>query len=246
MSHTAEIIWKSVGVSIVLAILIAATVWGCMMRPSEAPCASLEYIIEDRADRLYLTEAELTSELQSKGLYPVGVSQNILSLHRIEQTILRHPMVRTAECYLTPRQEMKIRLTQRVPLLRVQMPGETYLIDTDRRVMESRVAVTDSVLTVKGAVGVQMAAGSLADFAKWLQRNAYWREKIAYVGVQSPQMIYLYMKEDRTRVVLGRMSGYERKLKKLRTFYENSPEEIKAKSYTELDIRFKGQVIGRK
>ena len=41
-------------------------------------------------------------------------------------------------------------------------------------------------------------------------------------------------------------SPFERKLKKLRTFYENSPEEIKAKSYTELDIRFKGQVIGRK
>ena len=51
--------------------------------------------------------------------------------------------------------------------------------------------------------------------------------------------------ENQPRVVMGAMHGYERKLKKLRTFYRNSPEEVKAKNYTELDLRFRGQVIGR-
>ena len=51
--------------------------------------------------------------------------------------------------------------------------------------------------------------------------------------------------ENQPRAVLGNMSRYEQKLAKLRTFLEKSPEEVQAKQYAELDLRFRGQVIGR-
>lgn len=251
MSNTAKIIWKTIGVSLMALMLIAATLWGYYMRPSDKPCASLEYIIEDRAERMYLSENELSQLLRSEGLYPVERSMDILSLQRIENTIKHHPMVRTAECYLTPRNDMKIRLSQRVPLVRVQAPMDTYLIDTDRRVMQARAAVKDNVLLVTGNVGPQMAATQLADFAEWLQDNTYWRKRVHHLNVQSSQKVYLYLRDEQgrqkaERVVLGSMQGFERKLKKLRTFLENSEEAVKDKNYYELDIRFKGQVIGRK
>ena len=72
MSNTARIIWKSVGIAVVAAILIAATVSGYLMRPSDAPCASLRYIIEDRQERMYLSEEELDQLLRTEHLYPVG------------------------------------------------------------------------------------------------------------------------------------------------------------------------------
>ena len=227
-------------------LMAAAVVWGYVSRPSEEPCAALEYIIEDRNERMYLTEKELTALLTSQDIYPVGKQLNTVALHRIENAILHHPMVRTAECYLTPKHIVRVRLTQRVPLLRVQAPVDTYLIDTDRKVMEVRNSVRDEVVTVTGNVGVQIASGALADFAEWLQEEPYWQERIHHLYVQTPVMVYLYMRgENQPRVVMGAMHGYERKLKKLRTFYQNSPEEVKAKNYTELDLRFRGQVIGR-
>lgn len=228
-------------------MLIAAAVWGYKMRPTDAPCVSLEFVIEDKAERMYVTEAELDGVLRAEGIHPVGNRTDRLSLHKIEQTIQRHPMVRTAECYSTPRHEVRVRLTQRVPLLRVQMPGDTYFIDTDRRVMQARAAVKDRVPVATGAIGVHAAAGVLADFAQWLQDNAYWNARVHHIHVQSPQMVYLFLKgEDMPRVVLGPMYGYERKLAKLRTFIENSGEATQDKHYTELDVRFRGQVIGRK
>ena len=36
------------------------------------------------------------------------------------------------------------------------------------------------------------------------------------------------------------MNGYEHKLRKLRTFLDNSVDILKDKNYTELDIRFQG------
>lgn len=215
------------------------------MQPTDAACVSLRYTIEDRSERLYLTEQELDLLLQSKDLYPVGKKMDIVSLHRIEETVLHHPMVRTAECYMTPRNEMRIRLTQREPLVRVQTASDTYFIDRDRKVMPVRKAVRDSVLLVKGTVGVQIASGVLADFAEWLEDNSYWRKRVHHVHVASPQMVYIYLKGEQPRIVMGNMRGYEKKLAKLRVFFEKGAEAIQDKNYTELDLRFKGQVIGR-
>lgn len=233
------------GVVIVSAMMIAAVWMGYRMRPTDVPCKALEYIVADRAQRMYLTPQELDQLLQEDKCYPVGRPLDRGVLHRIETSVSRHPMVRTAECYATPRHEVKVRITQRVPLLRVVKPGDTFFIDADRKVMQARAAVKDSVLIATGAVGVQIASNQLADFAEWLQDNSYWRKRIDHVHVQSPQMIYLYMRNGQPRVAIGSMHRYEKKLAKMRTFLENSAEAVQDKHYTEYDVRFKGQVIGR-
>lgn len=227
-------------------LLVAAAVWGYQMTPTSVPCASLRYIIEDQDERMYLSEGELTYLLKEQNCYPVGHPLDRVSLHRIETVVSSHPMVRTAECYLTPRHEVRILLTQRVPLLRVLTPGDTYFIDTDRRVMPVRSSVKDSVLVAKGAVGIQIASGALADFAEWLQDEPFWRTRVRFVQVQNPRKVYLYLRgENQPRILLGPLSGYERKLAKLHTFFEQGADATKDKQYIELDLRFKGQVIGR-
>lgn len=243
MSNIGRIIGKMVGVTLVAALLVTAVAWGVRMRPLEKPCRTITYIIEDREERLYLTESELDQMLLAEKIYPVGRVLDRGVLHRIEQTVKQHPMVRTAQCYMTPRGEVRVRLTQRVPLLLVSMPGDSYFVDTDRKVMPVRVLVKDEVLKVTGAVGIQMACKTMGDFAEWLQDNDYWRQRIRYVQVKNPQMVYVYLAEE--RVVMGAMSRYEQKLAKLRTFLENGAEAIQDKHYYELDVRFKGQVIGR-
>lgn len=231
-------------------LLVVAVVSGFMAHPAEQECHSLRYIIEDRDERLYLTEVELTQILRAKDLYPVDRVIASTTLHKIEKTVAQHPMIRTAQCYITPRGEMRIRITQRVPLLRVQTPIEVYFIDTDRRVMAYRESVRDQVPVVTGNVGVTMASHALSDFALWLQANKYWRARIHHLQVQNPQMVYLYLKVESgelmvERVVLGSMRGYEQKLNKLRIFLEDGKEALKDKQYKEIDLRFKGQVIGR-
>lgn len=246
MSNTARIIWSSIGVTLVAAMLITAVILGVRMKPSDVPCRSLTYLIEDRDARMYLTENELNQLLQTEKIYPVGRTIDQGLLFRIEKTILHHPMVRTADCYVTPRSEVRVRLTQRIPLLMVAIPGDAYFVDTDRRAMPIRASVRDTVMVATGAVGPQLASHQLADFAEWLQDNKYWHSRIRHVHVKTPQMIYLYLKgENQPRVVLGSMHRYEQKLAKLRTFLDNSAEAIKDKHYTEYDVRFKGQVIGR-
>ena len=247
MSNTAGVIWKCTGIGLTIGLMIGAVLWGWQMTPTSLPCVALHYTIEDAEERMYLTETELDQLLKTEDLYPVGRQVNSISLHRIEHAVARHPMVRSSECFVTPRNEVEVHLTQRVPLLRVQTMGESYIIDTDRRVMQARAAVRDSVPVVTGTVGVHMASHELADFAQWLQGDRYWRSRIRYLQVQSPNRVYLYLRGDaKPRALIGSLKGYREKLQKLRTFLENSAEITQDKQYYELDLRFNGQVIGRK
>lgn len=245
MGRTGRIIWSCVGILVMGAMLVGAVVWGYLSKPAEAECRGITYIFEDRAERMYLSENELTAMLQAENIYPVGKNVNQVSLHRIERTIGRHPMVRTAECYMTARHEVRVRLTQRIPVLRVQTAVESFLIDSDRKVMQARSSVKDELLIARGAVGVQLASGKLADFSLWMAENEYWQDRIDYIYVQSVQMIYLYLKQRDERIVMGNLKDFEKKMNKLRLFLLNSGEATKDKKYQELDLRYKGQVIGR-
>lgn len=228
------------------ALLVGAIVAGYKMTPTDTPCVAIEYVIEDQAERLYVTDNELNALLRTNSIYPVGKALNALSLNRIENAVRHHPMVRTAECFLTVDNIVIVRLTQRVPLLRVKTPIETYLIDTDRKVMQAREVVKDKVPVAAGNVGQQMASTQLADFAEWLKKDTYWPTRIHHLQVLTPRMVHIYLTgENQPRVILGTMSGYEQKLNKLRTFLEQGKEATKDKHYDELDIRFKGQVVGR-
>ena len=246
MNKVVAIIFRVVGILLVVTCLACAAVWGYILRPSSTPCSSINYIIEDSHVRKYVFTNELDLLLQNEHISPIGQPINRLSLQRIENAVKRHPMVRTAECYATPWGTVWVTITQRVPLLRVQTATETFLVDTDHRIMQSRPVIKEPLLLVTGNVGPQMATMQLADFAQWLQNDSYWNGRIHHLQVRSPRMVVVYLNQQgMPRVVLGEMNGYKTKLSKLKTLLEQGNNILEEKHYTELDIRFRGQVIGR-
>ena len=126
----AYIICVSLGVTFTAMILIAAVVCGYVMKPMVRPCQSIEFIIEDADERMYITNEELTQLLIRQGIHPTTRHIDSIGLYLIERAIKNHPMVQTAECYLTSQDEVKVSLKQRVPILCVKTLGETYFIDS--------------------------------------------------------------------------------------------------------------------
>ena len=227
--------------------MCGAVAWGYAMRPIAEVCPALTYRILDSDQRCYLTEGELDSLLRQAEVYPVGKHIDMLAIHRIEDVIRSHPMVARAECYSTPMYEVRVDIRQRQPLLEVRTPIERYFVDTRHTIMPWREEIKDQVIIATGAVGPQAACSSLAEMAEWLQRDSYWRERIRYIHMRTPQNAVLIMHDDdQPQVVIGALSNYQYKLTKLRTFLDNSADATQDKHYRELDIRFRGQVIGRK
>ena len=234
-------------VSAVAVVMLVALSWGRKHTPRTVACTAIEYDLLDSQQRQYVETYELDRVLDKEHIHPVDQPLSSVQLQRMEETLKQHPMIRTAECYLTPRNIVHVQLTQRVPLLYVQLPDECYYIDTDRKKMEDRASIKDKVLTVRGAVTEELAATDFADLAQWVQTNGYWRDRILYAELKNPQMMYLYLRDpNQPRIIVGDIAGFRAKLGKLRTYFENGAEATKGKHYTELDLRFQDQVIGRK
>ncbi len=230
---------------IVVAYLVGMGIWSSR-RANMQLCPGMEITITDMEARQYVTAEELALMLQGKGLYPANKTISSISTQAIETAVLAHPMVRKAECYMTQAGTVCVRLNQRIPILRVLSGDDSYFVDIDRTRMPIQESVTTPVLVVEGSVGERLARSELADLAMWIYDNPYWQEKIQSVYVVNPKMVYLIQKPDGAHIILGEVNGFKRKLAKLRTLYDKGFDQIGWQTYREIDLRYTGQVIGRK
>jgi hypothetical protein len=56
----------------------------------------------------------------------------------------------------------------------------------------------------------------------------------------------LHQEDGMGKIILGDLSQYEQKLDKLQKVYTKEADYMNDKNYREFDLRYKGQVIGRK
>ena len=201
--------------------------------------------IVDKDERLYVSEQELFTLLKQHNAYPVGEYLHRINLQHMENIIRQHPMVRTAECYTAEDGTARIRVTQRVPLLKVVTADEAYYIDTDRHKMPLRSSIHDTVPVAMGEVGFEMASTVLADFAEWVQEDDYWRAHIEAIDVRLPKQVCIKQTGKQEDLMIGDLMGYAGKLEKAEVFYRRTASMEKPR-YRTLDLRYRGQVVARR
>lgn len=239
-----SIILKSL-VVVGLVALLALAVGTSRGKDREERCKELVCKVVDKDERLYVSEQELFTLLKQHNAYPVGEYLHRINLQHMENIIRQHPMVRTAECYTAEDGTARIRVTQRVPLLKVVTADEAYYIDTDRRKMPLRSSIRDTVPVAMGKVGFEMASTVLADFAEWVQEDDYWRARIEAIDVRLPRQVCIKQNGKQEDLMIGDLMGYAGKLEKAEVFYRRTASMEKPR-YRTLDLRYRGQVVARR
>jgi hypothetical protein len=80
----------------------------------------------------------------------------------------------------------------------------------------------------------------------WLRDNHYWDSRIRTIYVKHPKFLVLNQEGQKARIVLGALDGYADKLGRLQKLYTKGLDKIGYPDYSEYDLRFEGQVVGRK
>ena len=228
-----------------LVALLVVAVGTSRGKDREDRCKELVCKIADEDERSYVSEQELFTLLKQHNAYPVGEYLHRINLQHMENIIRQHPMVRTAECYTAEDGTARIRVTQRVPLLKVVTADEAYYIDTDRRKMPLRSSIRDTVPVAMGKVGFEMASTVLADFAEWVQEDDYWRARIEAIDVRLSKQVCIKQNGKQEDLMIGDLMGYEGKLEKAEVFYRRTASMEKPR-YRTLDLRYRGQVVARR
>ena len=218
----------------------------CSIQQDKSPCTTVRIVIEDSLERQFVDVDELKGYLKQHRFYPMGHLMADINCHAIEQCLQRHDMVREVECYKSLFGCVNIVVAQRVPKLQVVANDGCYYVDTDCRVMPVRKQIDIEVPVIKGVVSSRAATEEYFDFVDWLNNNRYWRTRIYDVYVSNPKHVVLIQKEENTKIVLGPLDGYKEKLNKLQKLYTTGFSQIGYPNIREYDLRFTGQVVGRK
>lgn len=237
-------IFASVSAVVVVIAMFGIAIWVSHL-PKEMACERMEIQISDSAKHAFVSVDELYRTLNRNGLSPVGKKIDDISCQKIEDCLLQHDMIRTAQCFIHNDGTVRVRVTQRVPLLYVVGAEGAYYVDTDRKIMPTRSTIKVDVPMFRGAVSPRAATEEYYDFVCWLKDDHYWSTRIARVHVRTPKDIVLVQNEVEGTIVLGELEGYEQKLSKLRKLYVSGFDVIGYKPYKEYDLRFEGQVVGR-
>ena len=229
---------------VVVGAMFATASWASH-RPKTTPCSWLKVEVTDSLDRQFVRPTELRELIFHAGLSPVGKEMDEVSCHAIEECVQQHEMIRTAECFKSPRGGVYLRVTQRVPALYVTGGEGNYYVDTDRKVMPVRASIDVEVPVFKGAVGKRAATEEYYDFALWLSQHTYWKSRIKQTHVHNAKHVVLHQNDGMGTILLGDLTDYVQKMNKLQKLYTKGFEKIGYKDYREYDLRYDGQVVGR-
>ncbi|MCQ2342373.1 MAG: hypothetical protein MJZ75_02610 [Paludibacteraceae bacterium] len=240
-------IWKHI-IIITCGVLTAGIVITAMVISHRIPdvpvCQDMSIRLLDANQRQFMATTEIIQLLNEHHINPIGKTMDTVPTQQIEQLVATHPVVRTVECYKSAAGKVHIELTQRMPLLRIVTPAETYFVDTDRKIMPVRPSVQASVICVSGDLNKRFATTEIANLVEWIMQDAYWVEQVERIEVDKGKQIRLIQKNGAAEIIMGSIAGFEHKLGKLRHWYE-AGKEWNINQYALVDIQYRGQVIGK-
>jgi cell division protein FtsQ len=227
---------------LILAYLIAAvTVFNT--RPEEEICKGVELVVKDSIDHGFITPKEVSRILEAHKLSPKGKQMGEVNTRAIEEQLRQHPLVREAECYRTPGGHITIEVSQRIPLLRVMATnGEDYYVDEEGKAMPT-VGQSAYVPVATGFIRREFATTALYELARYLQKNALWRDQVEQINVTASQELELVPRVGEHIIFLGKPGDYDQKFTRLEKFYKKALNEIGWNKYARISLEFDNQII---
>ena len=185
-----------------------------------------------------------------------GQEIGLLDLGKIESIIEHNEFVQDAQVYIDARNNLKIRVIQNNPILRVISPGQINFLITDQG---EKVPMPDNAV-----LRLPVLTGSLSSFTVKAMKDSsdvYFKAySIAMAMKKNPFMnslaeqlvadgngdIILIPKLGNHKIILGDAQNLSIKFKKLEIFYKNAMPAEGWNMYKEINLKYKDQVIAKK
>ncbi len=219
----------------------------CLMKDKydERACHSVEITVLDSLDRQFVQQKEIAMLLRNAGIHPLGKKYGEIDTQAMEECLEKQPYLKNVECHKTCEGTIKIAAEQRKPRFRV-LGDENYYVDEEGEIMPVGVSTAYYVPIFTGRISRRMAQEELIAFVDFLEDNPFWDAQIKQIHVNDRQEVELVPTVGDHLILLGKWDGFERKLKKLKTFYKELSHIGWNDEWKEIDLRFTGQVICRK
>jgi hypothetical protein len=121
-----------------------------------------------------------------------------------------------------------------------------YFVDAQGNIIPNRNSATNLVVA-SGNIDEKYASKELAEFGKFLQMDDFWNNQIEQIYVtknrKGKRVVELVPRVGDQIVYLGVLDDYEKKLRKLRKFYDRAIGTVGWKKYAQVNLEYDNQII---
>ncbi len=237
-----KILWFTVFTLVSAYLLIAVTAFNRI--PAGEVCRDMVLIIKDSVYTGFITKEEIVSILEKKEMYPVGRTLASIHTRAIEELLSKHSLINKVECYKTPSGKLCIEVSQRIPILRIMSAGGgNYYIDDRGEEMPLDSKCVAHLPIVTGKVEKSFAMRDLYKFGVFLQQDKFWNAQIEQINVLPNSTVELIPRVGNHIVYLGRLTGFEEKLERVKIFYRKGLNRVGWNKYSRINVEFDNQII---
>ena len=239
--------WKKIlvitfNVIIGIYLLLAVTAFN---KPAEKDivCNGVKVTIEKGGIEGFLTPTDVSRMLNEGRVSPVGKSMADVNLRMMEELLERQELIEKAECYKTQSGNVNIRVTERVPVVRILAAnGEDYYVDKDGRALQN-TGYACNLMVATGSISRAYARNVLAPVGHIIMADDFWRNQIEQINVLPDSTIEMVPRVGEHIIYLGQPVGVVKKLKRLRKFYQYGLSQVGWNKYSRISVEYSNQIV---
>ncbi len=221
-------------------------------------CKGVLIKIADEENYQFLSKKDILKEVNNNGAILIkGKKTEDIDLPAIEQRLLKNPFVKTAQAYMDMKGQLKVEVSQRVPLLRVINPtNESYYIDVEGKRMPLSASFAAFVpIATPGFAEIQQQErdsvlrimdSSLFTLSQFLQKDSFARALTGQIIIEKNNEFTLIPRLGNFIIFLGDVSDLDDKFTRLKSFYRTSLPQAGWETYSRISLKYKNQIIANR
>ena len=222
--------------------LIAAFIYAQYEYEKEV-CSGIEIIQKNKTEQQFLSDKDILTIIRDNKLVKKGEPLNNINRDKIEKSIEKNFIIDNVECYMTPSGKIKIEVEQRIPVMRVITPYDSYYIDKNRRKMPLSDKIIVYLPVASGNINEDFAKNKLFDFVQFISTNSKWDKQIEQIVVTDKEEIELIPRVGKQLILFGKISNFERKFSSLDLLYSQIFQERGWNYYNNINLKYDGRII---
>ena len=212
-------------------------------RYSNKPCIDYRINLADENTSL-ITRGEIILLIESIQDSIVGTTITEVPIYEIERKIESLNNVQNAEVYINMEGILHIDIIQKKAIVRISpKEGKDFYMDSEGSIFGLSHNYTEHLLIANGNIQDSTDYMTVLDLAKYISSDSLWNAQIIQVYLKDNKEIELVPRVGNHTILLGDMTNYQEKLRKLYLFYEKGVNQVGWNDYKEINLKFSNQIV---
>lgn len=228
---------------VVLVVYLFVSFFILRSHAAEDKCVDLQVEVLDSAVRHYVSAADVYRYIEEYDLDPCGKPLGEIDTENLEQTLMHNGMLASVECYKRVGGTVCVKVTQRVPVMRVMAGGSNYYVDTEGERVAAMSRYRVHLPLVTGRVDSVLTYRDLLPVVRYIYEHPFWNAQIEQIHVNECHEIELVPRVGNQTILLGSAQDYETKFDNLMTVYKKVFSHTGWSMYDTISLKYKNQVV---